>query len=411
MSRKDHDKITRAKAILWVTNPFYSFLIAPCKFIEDKTIDTMCTNMVDIRYNPDFVDAMTVDETAAVICHEGLHIGFLHGLRLNFRDHEKWNRATDYAINLILEDSKLRLPDLTKIFKDKQQAPIPPGEDPRGILLKREYEGMNAEQIYRLLPDPPKQGGKGGKGQPGGGGGIPSIGDFEAPPPGENGQSQADHIDEIEANIKERIASAAQAAKSRGLLPGSLEGLIEVAGEPEVAWHNYIQQWVVSVHPDDYSWAKPHYAILEEYDIYIPTIIGRGCGTGVLNIDVSGSVSDEELTWFVNEIAGIIQMCKPDKLYIMQHDAVVQDVREWKWGESFKKLPVKGRGGTCIKPSFKKVEELGDVDWMINFTDMEIFDFPSAAEAPHFPVMWCATGKNKAPFGTHIRLKGGLRNA
>ena len=40
-----------------------------------------------------------------VRCHEGMHRVLRHHLRMNDRDSELWNIATDYAINSILKKS------------------------------------------------------------------------------------------------------------------------------------------------------------------------------------------------------------------------------------------------------------------------------------------------------------------
>ena len=58
-------------------------------------------------------------------------------------------------------------------------------------------------------------------------------------------------------------------------------------------------------------------------------------GVGVLSIDTSGSVSDQELIEYVREVTGVIELCSPDKLYIIQHDAIVQREDEWEAGMDF----------------------------------------------------------------------------
>ena len=132
-------------------------------------------------------------------------------------------------------------------------------------------------------------------------------------------------------------------------------------------------------------------------------------GVGILSIDTSGSVSDDELRKYVREIVGVIEMCNPDKLIIIQHDAIIQKIEEWEGGNDFSSLKVKGRGGTCIAPVFRHVEKLDEpIDWMICFTDMGICDYPPAAKAPDFPVLWAATGPMNAPFGTYIPVKDAM---
>jgi predicted metal-dependent peptidase len=137
-----------------------------------------------------------------------------------------------------------------------------------------------------------------------------------------------------------------------------------------------------------------------------PSIQLNGAGIGVISVDTSGSVSDAELVKYVTEIAAVVEICNPDKVYIMQHDAKVNRVDVWEPGEDFRNLKITHRGGTRIKPSFVETETLDEqIDWMICFTDCGINDYPTAAEAPDYPVLWAATGPDNTPFGTYISLR------
>jgi predicted metal-dependent peptidase len=118
-------------------------------------------------------------------------------------------------------------------------------------------------------------------------------------------------------------------------------------------------------------------------------------------------VSNEELIKYITEIVGVVEICNPEKVYIIQHDSEVHGCLEWEAGDDFKELKVTHRGGTAIKPSFKyaatKIDE--EINWMICFTDMGIMDYPTAQQAPDYPVLWAATGPDNAPFGTYISLR------
>jgi predicted metal-dependent peptidase len=179
---------------------------------------------------------------------------------------------------------------------------------------------------------------------------------------------------------------------------------VEAVGKPTINWKEYLQTWVSGRIPDNYTWVRPNRKMMANYGIYMPRMQLNGAGIGVLSIDTSGSVSDAELKKYVTEIAGVIEICNPEKLYIIQHDAVIQDIYEWNAGDEFTRLKIVGRGGTNITPSFKQAQKFDEqIDWMICFTDMEIGDWPK--EAPDFPVLWAATGGDNAPFGTYINLR------
>lgn len=411
-----HHRMTKAKTRILMDQPFFAVIIAGLEYIDavdvglQKAIPTMATDGKRVWYNPEFVNKLTVNEIAGVIMHEGMHVAWLHHLRRGNRHPKIWNFACDFAINHVVLDAGQKLPG--------------------DALFDEKYLNWTAYEIYDDLMKNVKQikikfsgagtkmpnKGENGEGE---GEGEPNDDPDELGDPlwgtvidltDEKGNplSPAERA-EIEEEVKILVQQAAQTAKQRGKLPGSLAGLIEAVGKPKIDWKNYIQTWVKGTTPDNYTWIKPNRKIMANYGIYMPQMQLNGAGVGVLSIDTSGSVSDNELIQYVNEIIGVIEMCNPDKLYIIQHDAIIQDVMVWEAGQEFKNLKVKGRGGTCIQPSFEYLKTIDEqVDWMICFTDMGICDYPSASEAPDYPVLWCATGPDNAPFGTYLPIKDAM---
>ena len=47
-----------------------------------------------------------------------------------------------------------------------------------------------------------------------------------------------------------------------------------------------------------------------------------------------------------------------------------------------------------------------DIDQMIYFSDMEVGPHNFPDEAPYYPVLWCSTGSQEAPFGKVLDLRG-----
>ena len=318
--------------------------------------------------------------------------------------------ACDYAINPAVLDAGCALPGFG-LYEDKF----------RNMTAQAIYAQLTKDQkkIDELLSKMPtivlsndgKEGDDGdgnsqGEGQGQGGKDIIHGGVIDTSQlVGEDGRQIT--INEIEHNIQMRVAAAAQTAKSIGKMPQGFDGLITAMGKPVVNWHDYIHLWVKGTKPDDYTWSRPNRRMLANHRVYMPTLELRGSGTGLLSIDTSGSVSDAELVKYITEIVGVIEMTKPDKLIIIQHDARIHSVTEWQSNDDFSSLKITGRGGTNNSPSFKFAREYEDpIDWMICFTDMEIGDYPK--EAPSFPVLWAATGHMTAPFGQYIPLKDAM---
>jgi predicted metal-dependent peptidase len=65
--------------------------------------------------------------------HEVMHPALQHHTRRNGRDPSRWNMACDYAINPILVDAGLTLPE--------------------GVLLEDRFRGMSAERSYNQLEE------------------------------------------------------------------------------------------------------------------------------------------------------------------------------------------------------------------------------------------------------------------
>lgn len=386
------DRIAKARWQLSLSQPFFGALAMGSKIIEDEAVGTMCTDGKSIRYAPSFVEAHTQEEITGVMAHEAMHIAFKHMLRKGDFDHKVWNMATDYAINLIVVDSGLTIPD--------------------NGLLDRKYEGMSAEEIYhQLLEEGAGGGGQGGEGESGEGDQSDSgsdgegwnWGQFEEPTDGQGNQlSEADQ-DALEQELNVRVLEAHALAERAGKVPAGVEGLIEDVLEPKVDWREKLRTFVGGVKPDDYSWAKPNRKMLSVYDIYMPASQTFGAGNLVVAVDTSGSVRDHELSEFLAEISAINQDYAPESLTVISCDSEIQHVEHYAQGETVETLSTKGRGGTRVAPVFDYLEEQGlPCDSLVYFTDLHVWDFP---EAPDFPVLWCSTSGDSAPFGEVVRCE------
>jgi predicted metal-dependent peptidase len=403
------DKLAKAKYKLMAFAPFYGSIVYSTPMVEADWLDTMATDMRNIYYSVEFVMKHSVSELTGVLAHEALHIAYGHGIRRGVRDPKMWNIAADFAINDVIIEHGLELP--------------------ASRLHDVKYKNMSTEQIYDdvdknaikiniSFPDPNGKPGEDGDGKgdsEGMWGGVldaqqvSGSGDDEKP----NGKplSEAEKS-MLEQEIKVQQAIAKQ-SKKPGNLPGGIKALIEAVGKPVVNWGEYIQQWVSGQKPDDYTWQRPNRSWLANQGIYMPRMQFNGAGVGVLSLDCSGSVSDAELIKYVTEITGVIEICNPDKLYIIQHDAVIHRVDEWEAGMDFKDLRVVGRGGTNIKPTFDWVSKCDEeIDWMIIFSDMEICDWPKTKDWPGFPTLLCGTGPDTSPKGcnaTYVDLRDAMR--
>ena len=126
---KQRDKMTRARTILMLDQPFFGSLVLRLKMVEDPHVSTACTDGRQVRYNPHwFNEVLTDNQRVGVLAHEVLHLSNGHLWRVGDRDFRKFNIAGDYAINPIVIEAGMKLPE--------------------GLLNDPAYKNMSAEEIY-----------------------------------------------------------------------------------------------------------------------------------------------------------------------------------------------------------------------------------------------------------------------
>lgn len=124
-------RLIKARAQLVLHQPFFGVLALNLKIVENNKIETMATDGRCLYYSRPFLDEIDADELIFGWAHEVDHCALKHHLRRNGRDKELWNIACDHVINLSLKKAGFKVPKWA--FCDPQ------------------YEGLRAEDVYRLL--------------------------------------------------------------------------------------------------------------------------------------------------------------------------------------------------------------------------------------------------------------------
>ena len=371
-------KLKKAKVQLLLQNPFFASLILPLREEEADLPFTMGTDGTRLLYNPRRIRELDLEEVVGVLAHEASHIALLHPVRREHRRPELWNQACDYAVNPIVLNAGFVLP--------------------KGGLLDDRFRGKYAEEIYAELDRPAPGGGQnaprtespeagrdddassgggsgskdaapsgGGQDSPGGGsrqegsgsrsprgGDIPrdvdptGMGAVLDPPPGTD-------LRELERDLRQRIARAAQAAKSEGRIPGGLEELIEEILYPRLPWREILRRFIDASIKSDYSYLKPNRRLLHR-GLWLPGLSQPAVEELVVAVDTSASISREELEEFAAEVNAIAQLYDVRKLIVVYCDARIQGIREITPPEPVR-LEARGRGGTDFRPVFELVRE------------------------------------------------------
>jgi predicted metal-dependent peptidase len=131
MSSVDIDpRIVKARAALITAHPFFGALALHLQPAQTTSCPRLATDGRHLFYNVEFLDAITSEELKGIIAHEVYHCALKHHTRRNGRDPREWNQATDFVINPMVLKAGLKLPTW--------------------VLLDPQYDGLSAEQVYRI---------------------------------------------------------------------------------------------------------------------------------------------------------------------------------------------------------------------------------------------------------------------
>lgn len=390
-------ELTRAKIHLLMEMPFYSYLVLHLDQEENPTVLTAATDGAHLFYNPDWIRSLNDLEIQGVLCHEVLHCALAHLVRRGTRDPWKWNIATDFAVNALLLKDGLTLP--------------------KGCLYDKTFEEKAAEEIYKLLPDPPSGCGGCQGPAPGQGGTLDDHrvwgramgkGDGEGEK-GQEGEGDGDQTRDKDTGPsgfdpivwKERVARAAAQARMQGKLPAHIESLVGDLLHPKLDWRVILRDFITASVRNNYRLYPPNKRYLW-MPIYLPSVQGETVEVAVA-VDTSGSISDQELKEFLSEVRGIMDQFEDYTLHIIQCDARVHAYDRIGPHEGELPRKMKGRGGTDFRPVFDLVEkERISAPVLCYMTDL-YGTFPD--RQPPYQVIWIATTDQAVPWGEVIRLR------
>ena len=417
--KKAKDKLVGVRSKLILKNVFFGQLAMKLGLHFSDQTETMATDGRKIYFSPLFVDATSTEHLLGVICHEVLHVIFLHPLRRGKRNPKKWNIACDLAINPIIERHGFELPE--------------------GSLNSFSFHGWSAEKIYKYLEDedewdnfpdedPHGEGEESDEesdsdsDSDSGSGDSDSDSDSEEDKKDGSGQGQSEEepkgkpkgfskvgevwdatskdggaLDEAEAKKLERIISRdlltarqTQANIGHGSLGAEIDARIEdISKAEEIDWRTLLRRHIVdaTLNKDDYTWSRPNRRFIGE-GTYFPSQQGSGCGEIVIAIDTSGSTFGYESV-FAHEINVILAEVKPTLVRVLYCDDEVTKVEEFEQDVEFT-YQARGGGGTSFAPPFEWVEKFNwQPECLIYLTDG--FGRPPK-EAPDYPVIWASCG-------------------
>ena len=394
------------------------------KEISKEVCSTMATDGTHIFWCESFINESSHEELKFVLMHEALHCTWAHHLRRNDRNPELWNIACDYTINGELHRS----------------GAISYWDMPKDALYDSKYSGKTADEIYAILLKEQEEKSEQSDGD--------SESDSESEDQSEDnsdgsGDSKKEGDDLADANegkpsdtsqaggvwdavnqdgkplteiekvdAQRELANKVRLADSmtRSCGDGYDNSYSKRLKEIDVEVANYlekIQDWLVSVFPDETSWSRPHRNHIWKDNTYkkgnyLPSRVSSSMGgTLAIAIDCSGSTR-YYLDAFASQVQGLIEQCNIEKVKVCWCSTIVhhdEDGNYWdefdiSAGESLD-LQVRGSGGTELTPIFellnKYTDDVADLQGVIVFTDGEFYAVDAKHE-PDIPVLWATTG-------------------
>jgi len=360
--------LEKAKVSLVTTHPFFASILMKRPPIEDASISTAAVDQRgQIYYNADFVNSLTVQQATFVLAHEVGHVIGQHAARRGARDATRWNTAGDAWINDMLKAAGV-------------------GELIDGCVDIDGSREKSVDEIYNSLPENPDND------EPVGGLGNDLI---------ERGTPlTADEASRIDAEIRVDIAQAAQAAKAVGRMPNALSDIVAELIASHTPWYDILERYMLSLTRADYTWSRPNRRFAPHH--YLPTA-GKVAHMGdiVIQVDVSGSISQREVDYYNGHIASIVDLCHPERVHVLYTDTNVQRHDVFECDET-PHISMYSGGGTDMEAGFKFCDANNITpDVFVCLTD-GYTDFTSA---PDFPVVWCISTDVVAPYGDTIKFE------
>ncbi|MGZ3672898.1 MAG: vWA domain-containing protein [Ktedonobacterales bacterium] len=398
--QKSDWEMTRAK-LLWscpaFSHVFYTMMAGGKDIaVITSSVPIAATDGSRLLINPETFFNYNLDERVFVCVHEIMHGIFAHcehlynwqrtgtvkypdGTELPYV-HDWMNKAMDYVINDALVESKVGaynkdwLHDTTIATKDDSVI-----DAYKKVFEKEGNCGSQTQFDVHMAP-----GSATGK----------------DPVTAAGNRNEAEWKAQVEAGIA--------AAKAQGKMPAGLERFLGHILEPQVDWKEKIRALMARrLGTGRRDWRRPDRRLITR-EIYAPGRAGFSTGKVVVAIDTSGSIGQQELDMFLGEVAGILDDCKPENLYMMWCDAAVHRVDECDEVGDLNSIRAKGApggGGTSFIPVFDKIGELGLAPEALVYLTDGYGSFPDMP--PAFPVIWGNISPKDAvkyPFGDVVDI-------
>ena len=372
---------------------FLSSIMCSLKFHWSNSIGTAATDGVNLYWNKEFFLSLQPKTRETILLHEIWHVARLHHLRGAGLDPELWNVACDIKINNELIKEGYSFDGLGDFLKSDRYDSSWSEEDI--------YKDLLENNPNMKMPQPQFMSSSGKPSEEGDEENEPNINPGNA-----NGDLLESSGEEESKQALNNVIQATQQAKlsgedySSGL--GDIDMLVDTFLKPQVSWNNLLMNFMRDNIPDeDTNWNIRNRRFR---NVFLPssTADKEQLSHLVYYIDVSGSVSDEQVQKFASEVFYVHNVFKPSKITIIPFDTRLREPIEIRAEDKFPALNFTGRGGTSLVPVRMSIEELKPTAAII-FSDL----WCPPMEEVKTPVIWIVMDNPEAnpSFGLVAHIK------
>lgn len=391
-------KISQAKAKLLVDYPYFGTLASKLELVLNDDIQAFKSDGKKLEYSLDFLQNAELSELEFVLANGAMHSVLAHESRKNNRSGWLWQMATDIAINDMLIENGLDMP------QDAQ--------------YRARFKGMYAEEIYAELKDDILREDEGLEYD------ADDSDDVE-----QNSDEKQENKDEIQTKeelqeeifqeqlLAEEAISLLASEFKKGEIPHAMDRFFKLDFMGKINWREELKSAIDRFHKDDYTLLPPNKKFLH-MGIYLPSNVSQTFRL-VIAVDSSGSVDEVLLNQFLSEVNFLMSLIQNYKIELIVCDEMIQSHDTFYSGDTLAcgsasdGCGIKGGMGTDFRPVFEFIDkEFDDVKLLLYFTDLD-GKFPHVPErsdkyswgaVPSYEVKWISQKAKEIPFGEIIIL-------
>lgn len=367
-----------------------SSYVSDIKWWWTHQIPRACAGHGFIFFNPDWFNLLDYEEQKTIMAHEIYHLVLEHLDRMEDKDPDTWNEATDYAINWGLKMDGFKVESQTG------------WGDGGGILLDQKHAGKGATQIYREILQKKKEGKDNGtkesaKMQPS----KEQIEDMvkEALNQDEEGKPFNEQVQDNAEKAKKaqedgtsinpyRFSENMPGGQNRLIVNDALR--IEMKEKPyEEIFSKYMVEPLSGgkrtyMRPS----RRPYSGSFRLKGKYPKAGRKNRLAHLAYCLDVSGSISQEQANQFLASAQTIKELLNPKLMTIMLWDTRVVFEKIFREDEKVNNIQINAGGSTNLGPVYRRLEQLNP-EAVVIFTDLMVTIPPE----PSWDTIWFATEK------------------